>query len=76
MMKQRNRARVKCSVLSKINSGSCSGLTQMKLGYMKLANKAIPIPSSFLEVEQNYQFNHSGPQLCDLRLSVPIEADD
>lgn len=33
MMKKRNIAWVKSSVLSKINSGSCSDLTQMKLGY-------------------------------------------
>lgn len=36
----------------------------------------MPIPSSFLEVEQNYQFNPLSAQLCDLRLSVPTEADD
>lgn len=75
-MKRKNRAQVESSVLSKIDSGSCSGLTQMKLGHMKLANKAISIPSSFLKVEQNNQFNPSDPQLCDLRLSVPTDADE
>lgn len=77
MLKRKNRAQAENSALYKIELRFRQYPDTNTVGRMKLANKATPISSFFLEVGQNYLWllNHLGPRLCDLRLLVPIEAD-